>query len=911
MSEKKTKSEQSMNDLIIKEGNDVITPFMKLVKTDSDQALLYLNNPKENIDVTITSKRLGNSVLMMACQYINLNLLKAILNHSSIFKNSIDPANKCTICCNANTNIQLPCKHTFHYECLNRWTQEFDAKTTDARCPNCSYVYKQMPASTIINKKNKAHKTALHIICSKLGIPGVDLTPFISLLIEHKADVNILNAMNETALQLLPFNFFLRKTLMEKEEYKNVSERNKYINIVKILIRAKCNINNLNSANYTFLDEVCRYDNSTSIVNILVDNDVDINKISRSDGKSPLFIAIHSNNLNIAKFLLQHKADPNHKNTAGISPLMRASTLQAYTVRRMPSKVIPIKPPNISQNIQLITNLLNANADIEDVDKGLNTALIKATIVPGNMKIIQCLLEHKANPNTININYETALSLLLDQQHKDTYAYTELLIKYGAYINLQHSYGYTPLMKIIRSRTPNIKLIKLFLKLGAYVNIQTKNSRRTPLMLAITPEIIKLLLEHKSNTYIKCKLGYTAFHYAAERGCLESMKYLRENININQKTNNGLTPLYLATAQEHISCLKYLITEKADIEARTILGNTALFYACKNGRLHALKLLLKHKAHSNSKNKKGKTPLIAACENSFDNFEIIQELINNNADVNNKDRSNYNKTPLHYCASIPLKRNRLEIKGFMSLLNAKANANTSDSKGITPLHILSKRGHYMMVKPCMEHKCDINIQDALGKTPLIYATKNEKSKMIDELLKYNPSLDIQEYETKDTALAWGVYNGNSEIVKKLVDAKANVELKNSKGETPLFELIHNAEREWTDDRKKILKLMVEYKADINTKNIKGHTPLMFSIIHENTDQVKTLLEFKANVHTETPNGMVALDYAVGESVSLDIIKLLKKAGADPYRKTSIIGKPQTILEIANQLGNTDILNALL
>ena len=354
MSEKKTKSEQSMNDLIIKEGNDVITPFMKLVKTDSDQALLYLNNPKENIDVTVTSKRLGNSVLMLACQHSNLNLLKAILNHSSIFKNSIDPTNKCTICCNANTNIQLPCKDTFHYECLHRWTQEFDAKTTDARCPNCSYVYKQMPASTIINKKNKAHKTALHIICSRLGNPGIDLAPFIRLLIEHKADVNILNALNETVLQLLPFNFFLRKTLMEKEEYNNVVERNKYINIVKVLIRAKCNINNLNSANYTFLDEVCKYDDSTSIVNILVNNDVDINKISRSDGKSPLFIAIHSNNLNIAKFLLQHKADPNHKNAAGTSPLMRASTLQAYTVRKMPSKVLPIKPPSIYQNIQLI-----------------------------------------------------------------------------------------------------------------------------------------------------------------------------------------------------------------------------------------------------------------------------------------------------------------------------------------------------------------------------------------------------------------------------------------------------------------------------------------------------------------------------------------------------------------------------
>ena len=89
-------------------------------------------------------------------------------------------------------------------------------------------------------------------------------------------------------------------------------------------------------------------------------------------------------------------------------------------------------------------------------------------------------------------------------------------------------YGYTPLMKIIRSRIPNVKLVTLFLKLNAYVNIQTKTTRRTPLMLAITPDIVKLLLEHKANTSIKCKMGYTAFHYASERGCLKSMQYLKK-----------------------------------------------------------------------------------------------------------------------------------------------------------------------------------------------------------------------------------------------------------------------------------------------------------------------------------------------------------------------------------------------
>ena len=301
-----------------------------------------------------------------------------------------------------------------------------------------------MPASKIVNKKNKAHQTALHIICSKFSDPQVDPLPFVRLLIDHKADVNILNNLNETALQNIPVKFYSRILNMEKDENKNilhseVSERNKYINIVKAFMKAKCNINNLNTVNHTILDEVCKYDHSTSIVNILIQANANINKISRCDKKTPLFISIDSHNLNITKFLLKHKANVNSKNKNGITPLMRASTLQGYAIRKINNKIIPVKAPTIYKNLSLIEKLLEANADIEALDGGLNTALIKATSISGNIKIVQLLLDNKANPNAMNDIYETALSNLLDQNHQDILIYTELLIKRGAYINLQHA----------------------------------------------------------------------------------------------------------------------------------------------------------------------------------------------------------------------------------------------------------------------------------------------------------------------------------------------------------------------------------------------------------------------------------------------------------------------------------------
>ena len=46
MSEKKTKLPLSMNELNIKEEKDIISPFMKLIETDPDQAMVYLQKPK-------------------------------------------------------------------------------------------------------------------------------------------------------------------------------------------------------------------------------------------------------------------------------------------------------------------------------------------------------------------------------------------------------------------------------------------------------------------------------------------------------------------------------------------------------------------------------------------------------------------------------------------------------------------------------------------------------------------------------------------------------------------------------------------------------------------------------------------------------------------------------------------------
>jgi hypothetical protein len=120
-----------------------------------------------------------------------------------------------------------------------------------------------------------------------------------------------------------------------------------------------------------------------------------------------LHVAVEFENLEIAKLLLQNKADINAQDKDGKTPLM-------YAV------------DGITENFEAVKLFIKSGAKLETRDKEGNTALLIAS--DGYSKeIVEYLLKAGANPNVKNKESETPLSLAGNQEE-----IKEILRRYGA-----------------------------------------------------------------------------------------------------------------------------------------------------------------------------------------------------------------------------------------------------------------------------------------------------------------------------------------------------------------------------------------------------------------------------------------------------------------------------------------------
>jgi ankyrin repeat protein len=86
------------------------------------------------------------------------------------------------------------------------------------------------------------------------------------------------------------------------------------------------------------------------------------------------------------------------------------------------------------------------------------------------------------------------------------------------------------------------------------------------------------------------------------------------------KTNDGMTPLFLACSKEHTDMVKYLLNQNADVNITNYNNEAPIHIAVKNNNTEIVRLLIEHKAKIDAK-----TLSIA---NSCDNKEIASLITN-------------------------------------------------------------------------------------------------------------------------------------------------------------------------------------------------------------------------------------------------------------------------------------------
>ena len=134
----------------------------------------------------------------------------------------------------------------------------------------------------------------------------------------------------------------------------------------------------------------------------------------------------------------------------------------------------------------------------------------------------------------------------------------------------------------------------------------------------------------------------------------------------------------------------------------------------------------------NEKDNYGGTPLHYASRNGH--IEIVRELINYNAELqqgtrtNVNEKDNYGGTPLHYAS----RNGRIEI--VRELINYNADVDEKDKNGWTPLHYASADGHIEIVRELINY-CDLFITNCDGETALDLAKTDEVKQLIQNYIE--------------------------------------------------------------------------------------------------------------------------------------------------------------------------------
>eukprot|EP00073_Rattus_norvegicus_P040709 XP_008769414.1 PREDICTED: ankyrin repeat domain-containing protein 7-like [Rattus norvegicus] len=87
-----------------------------------------------------------------------------------------------------------------------------------------------------------------------------------------------------------------------------------------------------------------------------------------------------------------------------------------------------------------------------------------------------------------------------------------------------------------------------------------------------------VLLRHNANPNLMDYSGNTAFHHAISRGSIAIVKMLLEyNVDIEAKTEYGLTPLQLATYENQTEMINFLESMSADAQAVQVSNRYSFF----------------------------------------------------------------------------------------------------------------------------------------------------------------------------------------------------------------------------------------------------------------------------------------------------------------------------------------------
>ena len=278
----------------------------------------------------------------------------------------------------------------------------------------------------------------------------------------------------------------------------------------------------------------------------------------------------------------------------------------------------------------------------------------------------------------------------------------------------------------------------------------------------------------------------------------------------------------------------------ADINIPSSDGTTPLHLAAHNNDAAQVDRLLKAGADANARNEFGATPMSEAAFNS--NTEIIDKLLKGGADPDSPSADGE--------TALMLVARGNNVAAAKLLLDHGAHVNAREKqKEQTALMWASAENQGPMVRLLVSHGADVNAKTVLNDVP---------SQVSPE-----PRAQYRSYGAL-TAMLYATREGCLECVKAMVEGKADLNLADPEGVTPLITAVWNAH--WD-----VASYLIKAGANVNKWDWWGRSPLYLAV------------DYNTLPHGGRPDAP-----STDDTTPLSVIEQLLDAGANPNLQLKLL-----------------------
>jgi ankyrin repeat protein len=454
---------------------------------------------------------------------------------------------------------------------------------------------------------------------------------------------------------------------------------------------------------------------NTKLIQRLLDSDVSPN-VTNEKLSTPLWVAARDGKIEAAKLLLAAKANVNAAIKSCHTPLL-TTTKRGF--------------------IEMAKLLLDHAADPNAVtDKSWTTIYMAANT--GNFELVKLFLSVGVNPNAQVRDKNTALHSACMHGH---YEIAKLLLDHGVDTILVNKLGNTPLLSAVNGG--NARIVQMLIDHGLEVNFQNAKGW-SPLHCAVDSkhlEILRLLLDNpKTDRHITTLQGWSALHMAADRGAIDHVKLLLEyGLDINARSQSGLTPLSRAVTKKFLETAEFLLANNADPNCE-VVSKSPLVYAKENDMIE---LLLRNNASITSVCEYGGARAkIVSILKSFPDFK--QRLYQTDQEIGSL-RNTALKAAI--CSQNP------EAVELILKCQVDPNSNRNPELNerfftipdpVLPVHVAAEMSRHTIdiLQMLVKHNADINVQDHKLRTPLHIAISRHYWSTAGWLLDHGARTDL-------------------------------------------------------------------------------------------------------------------------------------------------------------------------